>query len=469
MTLDGVERTLTADDLLICDANDAPIGARRHHGRRRHRDHRRHHVVALEVAWFEPSGITPTGRPPRPAVRGVGPVRARRRPVRHRPRRSPASSSCCARRAPTWSCTPARSTPAAPACPPPDRRARCARPGQPVLGTALDRRRHRRRCSTRSGSTRGAATATCSTVGAAVVAPRLRPRRSTSSRRSPASSATTRLGRTVPELDRCTAPCRRASSDRRRSARCCSGSALTEAMPNPFLAPGDLARAGLPAEAITHRQPARRRGERAAHVAAARVCCKAVALQRVAPPRRASRCSRSVTSTRPATAQPLPDEREVLCVALAGRRRPRRRGGVARARRGPRRRRAASTVRSRARRAAPDAVGRAAGGRRTSSVPSARSTPTCADAFGVGERVAWLEVDLDASCWPGPGLGRSGSRRQPVPVERHRPGLRGRPTPSRPRSWTRRIRRPRATCWSISRCSTSTAARASPTGGRSLA
>ena len=49
VTLDDVERTLTADDLLICDGDDAPIGIagimggattrdRRHHHRRAARD-----------------------------------------------------------------------------------------------------------------------------------------------------------------------------------------------------------------------------------------------------------------------------------------------------------------------------------------------------------------------------------------------------------------------------------------------
>ena len=39
-TLDGVERVFTADDLLICDGNDADRH-RRHHGRARQRDQRR--------------------------------------------------------------------------------------------------------------------------------------------------------------------------------------------------------------------------------------------------------------------------------------------------------------------------------------------------------------------------------------------------------------------------------------------
>ena len=41
-TLDGVERTFTADDLLICDADDEPIGIAGIMGGARHRDHRRH-------------------------------------------------------------------------------------------------------------------------------------------------------------------------------------------------------------------------------------------------------------------------------------------------------------------------------------------------------------------------------------------------------------------------------------------
>ena len=38
VTLDGVERTLGPDDLLICDADDRADRDRRDHGRCRHRD-----------------------------------------------------------------------------------------------------------------------------------------------------------------------------------------------------------------------------------------------------------------------------------------------------------------------------------------------------------------------------------------------------------------------------------------------
>ena len=198
-TLDGIERTFTADDLLICDANDTPIGLGRDHGRPRHRDQRRDDHVALEMAWFEPIGDRPRPRPASACAREASAaLRARRRPVRHRPRPSPASSSCCARPVPISSCTPApvdartADLPAAPT------RSTCASPrSTAILGTALVGRRSRR--VARPDRLHGDRRRRRSNRGAAVVATRLRPPRSTSSRRSPATTATTALGKTVPK------------------------------------------------------------------------------------------------------------------------------------------------------------------------------------------------------------------------------------------------------------------------------
>lgn len=57
ITLDGVERTLTADDLLICDANDRPIGIAGIMGGQNTEISDTTSVVALETAYFEPLGI----------------------------------------------------------------------------------------------------------------------------------------------------------------------------------------------------------------------------------------------------------------------------------------------------------------------------------------------------------------------------------------------------------------------------
>jgi phenylalanyl-tRNA synthetase beta chain len=56
-TLDDVERTFTADELLICDATDLPIGIAGIMGGRNSEISASTTVVALETAWFEPAGI----------------------------------------------------------------------------------------------------------------------------------------------------------------------------------------------------------------------------------------------------------------------------------------------------------------------------------------------------------------------------------------------------------------------------
>lgn len=57
ITLDGVERSLTADDLLICDATDRPIGIAGIMGGQNTEISDSTSVVALETAYFEPIGV----------------------------------------------------------------------------------------------------------------------------------------------------------------------------------------------------------------------------------------------------------------------------------------------------------------------------------------------------------------------------------------------------------------------------
>ncbi len=57
VTLDGVNRAFTADDLLICDANDAPIGIGGIMGGLNSEISDSTTTIALEIAWFEPIGI----------------------------------------------------------------------------------------------------------------------------------------------------------------------------------------------------------------------------------------------------------------------------------------------------------------------------------------------------------------------------------------------------------------------------
>ena len=56
-TLDGEERTFTADDLFICDANDVPIGLAAIMGGLETEINDSTTTVALEMAWFSPAGI----------------------------------------------------------------------------------------------------------------------------------------------------------------------------------------------------------------------------------------------------------------------------------------------------------------------------------------------------------------------------------------------------------------------------
>src|SRR3954447_26271105 len=57
VTLDGVERSFTTDDLLICDANDTPIGVGGIMGGLDSEISDSTTTIALEMAWFEPFGI----------------------------------------------------------------------------------------------------------------------------------------------------------------------------------------------------------------------------------------------------------------------------------------------------------------------------------------------------------------------------------------------------------------------------
>ncbi|MEZ5216853.1 MAG: phenylalanine--tRNA ligase subunit beta [Ilumatobacteraceae bacterium] len=76
VTLDGVERTLTATDLLICDANDVPIGLGGVMGGEHTEISESTSVVALEIAYFEPVGISQTA--PRLGLRSEASARYER-------------------------------------------------------------------------------------------------------------------------------------------------------------------------------------------------------------------------------------------------------------------------------------------------------------------------------------------------------------------------------------------------------
>jgi phenylalanyl-tRNA synthetase beta chain len=114
-TLDGVSRRMTADDLLICDANDVPIGVGGVMGGLDSEITDATTVVALEIAYFEPTAITRTmnrtasGRR-HPAGSSAGSTRTAFRSHRR------ASASSWPRPALDSSCTTAPSTRATTRC-----------------------------------------------------------------------------------------------------------------------------------------------------------------------------------------------------------------------------------------------------------------------------------------------------------------------------------------------------------------
>ncbi len=95
VTLDDVERRFTADDLLICDGDDRPIGIAGSWAAR-HRDRRVDDRRAARDGVVQPDRHRQDVAAARAAHRGVGPVREGRRPRGHRPGRRTASPSCSA-------------------------------------------------------------------------------------------------------------------------------------------------------------------------------------------------------------------------------------------------------------------------------------------------------------------------------------------------------------------------------------
>ena len=194
---------------------------------------------------------------------------------------------------------------------------------------------------------------------------------------------------------------------RRRLRQVLLGLGIAEAMPNPFLAPDDLDR-GRPDGRRAARSPTRSSPRRAC---CARRCgpgCsrRSPTTSRTAAP--ASRCSRSATSTRPATGE-LPDEHEALGVVLAGAEAP---GGdrrVARARRRDGRRRARRPGAG-ARRPAPDPLGDARRPGATSIGAVGEVAPRRARRVRHHRAGRVLELDLDRAARPASRSRRSGSR-----------------------------------------------------------
>ncbi len=83
VTLDGVERAFTADDLLICDANDVPIGIGGIMGGLDSEINDTHHHDRPRDRLVRADRHRQDRRPTRPAQRGVAALRSRRRSTWH--------------------------------------------------------------------------------------------------------------------------------------------------------------------------------------------------------------------------------------------------------------------------------------------------------------------------------------------------------------------------------------------------
>ena len=351
-------------------------------------------VGAARDGLVGPDGDRRQLEAPRPAQRGVGPLRAGRRPRDRRPRRPPLRRAAGARRAPDWSTgavdrrrRPARPRAGAGAHRPGQRPAR-HRPRRPTTIADAARAHRLRRRGRRDEP------GTCS-----VTVPTFRPDTTTETdviEEVARHHGYSRIPQRGADGGAHRRRSRRASATGARSARSWSGSASTRPCRCRSSRPATSAAAGLPGDGRHAHQPAGRRGVGAAHLAAARPA-QGRRLQRVAPHRRRRACSRSARSSasrRRRSSCPTSASTSAWCWPVreaAGRGR-----GLAGAGRHARAADGAGIDQVAPSPACtPAASGVLVRRRRRSSARSARSIPACSTRLGIGERVAWLEVDLD--------------------------------------------------------------------------
>ena len=189
VTLDDVTRALTSDDLLICDALDGPVGIAGIMGGAVVGDRRRHHRGGAGDGVVRARSPSPPPRPASACARRPRPASSVASTPWWPTAPSPASSSYCARRRPMSPSRPAPSTSGA-TCPcRPSIDVRTERVNA-LLRTELTDGRHRR-----ADRADRLSRWTASTGHGAVVAARLHAPRSTSSRRWPATTATSASAR----------------------------------------------------------------------------------------------------------------------------------------------------------------------------------------------------------------------------------------------------------------------------------
>ena len=383
-TLDGVSRTLVNADGVVADAEDVAVGIAGVMGSAATEIDGTTVTVALEMAWWDPMSIARTSR--RLGLRSEASARFEKgadpEVVELAMRRFAELIGSEAALAPgmadQWGDLPSREPV----------RVRVARVNR-ILGTDLGRDRIVEVLEPIGFATSKAGD------DLDVLVPSFRPDSATEIdviEEVARAHGYGRIARTVPR-SRLTGALDGRQVDRRRVRSAMLGLGLDEVMPLPFLAPGDLERAGLAADGIAVTNPL------VAEESVMRSSLLPGLLKTLAYNGSHRLYGLSLFEVghvyrRPTEPQPLPDEREYLAVALAGREA-----------------RAAVEVWS----VLADAlatrdytlVAEAAPGlhaTRTARIELASMPvghvgevdPSVSEAFEVGERVAWLEVDLDA-------------------------------------------------------------------------
>jgi phenylalanyl-tRNA synthetase beta chain len=392
VTLDGVERTFTTDDLLIADASDHPIGIAGVMGGAETEISDATTVVALEMAWFDP--IVVAGTAARLGLRSEASARFERGRDPYGIDRAVARFVELLRETCPELVVHAGLVDARGELPPEHRSVR-VRPDRvrALLGAGIPTQEMVERLAPIGFD------AVLDQGGVLDVSlPSWRPDCELEVdviEEIARHVGYERLGRTVPK----SVVAGRLSpvqARRRLLRQVLYGLGISEAMPNPFLAPGDLDRAGLDARGLTISNPLVAE-ESVLRTSLRPGLFKALAYN--ASHRYDDVALFEVGHTYVPAEGPLPDEREVLGVALAGREGPAvvpvLHEVVAALGLGERMRLAASAV---------DATGALAGmhpGR--SSVVTVDGQPVgvvgevdpgVLEAYGISGRVAWLELDL---------------------------------------------------------------------------
>lgn len=312
VTLDEVTRTLTTDDLLICDATDTPIGLAGIMGGANSEINADTTTVALEIAWFDPDGINGTVN--RTGLRSEASVRFERGRDPEGIHRAIARfvellRETCPDLAVVGTVDAKGELPA------PVHVSLRTDKVNGLLGTSLTTDEIAALIAPIGFEREGSANPTVQTIRV----PTWRPDCSDEVEvieEVARQYGFPKLGRIVPtsaEPGRLS-PRQR---DRRLLRQVLLGAGVTEAMPNAFLAPGDLSRAGLPAAALTIANPL------VAEESVLRTSLRPGLLTAVgynASHRRpgAALFEMGHVYNVPAAPQPLPDEREVLGAVLAG-------------------------------------------------------------------------------------------------------------------------------------------------------